>query len=122
MDFSRVDRLQSQLVKEISDIVANELRDRAPAMVTFTRAEVSRDLKYAKVYFSVLVPEKEAEDCLNYFKRHAGVIRRMVGRRMRIRFTPEITYHFDASLEHVMRINEILEQIKRDEKKSEDKS
>jgi ribosome-binding factor A len=119
MDFSRVDRLQSQLVKEIADIVANGLRDKAPSMITFTRAEVSRDLKYAKVYFSVLDAEKEADQCLEYLKRHGGVIRRMVGQRMRIRFTPEITYHFDASTENVMRINEILEQIKRDEKKQD---
>ncbi len=120
MDFSRVDRLQSQIVKEIADIVGNELRDKAPSMITFTRAEVSRDLKYAKIFFSVLDPEKEMKACLEYLKRHAGVIRRMVGQRMRIRFTPEISYHFDASTENVMRINEILEQIKRDEEKQDD--
>jgi ribosome-binding factor A len=122
MDFSRVDRLQSQLVKEIADIVANELRDKAPAMITFTRAEISRDLKYAKVFFSVLEGAKEADHCSDYLVRHAGVIRRMVGRRMRIRFTPEITYHFDASTENVMRINELLEQIKREEEKKNDES
>lgn len=121
MDFSRVDRLQSQIIKEISNIVANELRDQPPVMLTFTRAEVSRDLKYAKVYFSVLEPDKDSEQTFEYLKRHAGVIRRMVGQRMRIRFTPEITFHFDASIQHVMRINEILEQIKRDEKKPGDK-
>ena len=120
MEFSRVDRIQSQLVKEIANIVSSELHDKAPAMITFTRAEVSRDLKFAKVYFSVLEPEKEADECLGFLKHHAGVIRRMVGQRMRIRYTPEITYYFDASAEHVMRIYEILEQIKRDEKKTED--
>ncbi len=117
MDFSRVDRLQSQLIKEIADIVANELRDRPPAMVSFTRAEISRDLKYAKVYFSVLNADNDSDPVFEYLKRHAGVIRRMVGQRMRIRFTPEITFHYDASLENVLRINEILEQIKRDEEK-----
>jgi ribosome-binding factor A len=122
MEFSRVDRLQSQLIREIADIVANELRDKAPSMITFTRAEVSRDFKYAKVYFSVLGSDKEVEKGFDYLKRHAGVIRRMVGRRMRIRFTPEISFYFDASTENVLRINEILEQIKRDEKKQDDKS
>jgi ribosome-binding factor A len=118
MEFSRVDRLQSQIIKEISDIVANELRDSPPAMITFTRAEISRDLKYAKVYFSVLGPESEMAKGLDFLKRHAGVIRRMVGHRMRIRYTPEISFYFDASTEHVMRINSILEQLKRDENKS----
>jgi ribosome-binding factor A len=120
MDFSRVDRLQSQIIKEIADIVSNELRDNPPAMITFTRAEITRDLKYAKIFFSVLSPENDLDPCLEFLKRHAGVIRRMVGHRMRIRFTPEISYHFDASAEHVMRINEILEQIKRDEQKPKD--
>jgi ribosome-binding factor A len=118
MEFSRVDRLQSQIIKEISDIVANELRDAPPAMITFTRAEITRDLKYAKIYFSVLGVDNDTTASFEYLKRHAGVIRRMVGKRMRIRFTPEISFHYDASAQHVMRINEILEQIKRDENKS----
>jgi ribosome-binding factor A len=118
MEFSRVDRLQSQIVKEISDIVANELRDTPPGMITFTRAEISRDLRYGKIYFSVFGQEDIIDDSMNFLKRHAGVIRRMVGRRMRIRFTPELTFHFDNSVEHVMRINEILEKLKNDENKS----
>jgi ribosome-binding factor A len=118
MGFSRVDRLQSQIIKEISDIIANGLRDTPPAMITFTRAEISRDLKYAKIYFSVMGEEKEIEAGWEFLKRHAGVIRRMLGQRMTIRYTPEITFLYDASAAHVIRINEILEQIKRDENKS----
>jgi ribosome-binding factor A len=118
MDFSRVDRLQSQLVKEISDIVANELRDSPPAMITFTRAEVTRDLKLAKIYFSVYGEEDKIEQGAEFLKRHAGAIRHMVGRRMRIRTLPELSFHFDASTQNVMRINEILENLKRDENKS----
>jgi ribosome-binding factor A len=118
MGFSRVDRLQSQIIKEISDIIANELRDTFPAMITFTRAEITRDLKYAKIYFSVMGEEKEIEAGLAFLKRHASVIRRMLGHRMSIRYTPEITFLYDNSAAHVIRINEILEQIKRDENKS----
>jgi ribosome-binding factor A len=117
MDFSRVDRLASQMLKEISDIVANELKDSPPAMTTFTRAEVTRDLKFAKVFYSVYGPEGKLEQCDEYLRRHTGVIRHMIGRRMRIRFLPEISFHYDASMENVMRINEILEQLKKDENK-----
>jgi ribosome-binding factor A len=118
MDYSRVDRLQSQIVKEIAAIVADELRDAPPAMITFTRAEVSRDLKYARVFFSAIGTEDAAAIALKYLARHAGVIRRMVGQRIRIRHTPEISFHYDRSTEHVMRVNEILEQLKKDERKS----
>jgi ribosome-binding factor A len=117
MDFSRVDRLASQMLKEISDIVANELKDRPPAMITFTRAEVTRDLKFAKVHFSVYGEEGMIDKCTEYLRRHAGVIRHLIGRRMRIRALPEVSFHYDASTENVMRINEILEQLKKDEDK-----
>jgi len=114
MNFSRTDRLQSQILKEISDIVANELRDAPPAMITFTRAEVTRDLKYARIYFSVLAAA-DLEKSNEYLKRHAGAIRHLVGRRMRIHSLPEISFRFDNSTENVMRINEILEKLKGDE-------
>lgn len=118
MEFSRVDRLQSQYTKEVSIIVSNELRDSPPTMITFTRSEISRDLKYAKIYFSAFGSEKDIEESLAFLKRHASVIRRMLTQKIRMRFSPEISFHYDASTEHVMRINDILEQIKRDEKKS----
>src|SRR3990172_13416882 len=109
MDFSRTDRLQSQFLKEISDIVANGLRDTPPAMITFTRAEITRDLKYAKIYYSVLAAA-DLQKSNEYLKRHAGAIRHLVGRRMRIRSLPEIVFRFDSSIENVIRINEILEK------------
>ena len=118
MEFSRVDRLQCQLLKEISDIVANELRDASPAMITFTRAEVTRDLKYAKVFFSVYGSDDQIGLSKEYLKRHAGAIRHFIGRRMRIRTLPEITFHYDDSIANVMRINEILEQLKKNENKT----
>jgi ribosome-binding factor A len=117
MDFSRVDRLQSQILKEISDIVANDLRDSPPTMITFTRAEVTRDLKYAKVFYSVLKQEN-VQKSQEFLQRHAGVIRHLVGRRMRIRTLPEIAFRYDASTENVMKVNEILERLKHDENES----
>ena len=118
MDFSRVDRLQSQIIKEISEIVANELRDSPPAMITFTRAEITRDLKFAKVLFSAFGSDEGIEHCDEYLRRHTGIIRHLIGRRMRIRTLPELSFHYDASTDNVMRINEILEQLKKDENKS----
>jgi ribosome-binding factor A len=105
------------MLKEISEIVAGELRDTPPAMITFTRVEITRDLKLAKIFYSVLGFEKEIEKCTEYLRRHAGVIRHNIGRRMRIHALPELTFHYDASTDNVIRINEILEQLKKDEDK-----
>ena len=118
MEFSRIDRLQSEFVKEISAIVSDDLRDQPPAMITFTRVEITRDLKYAKIYFSAFGQEENVKASLEYLKRHGGVIRRMIGKRMRIRYTPELSFIYDTATDQVIRINEILEQIKKDEKKS----
>ncbi len=116
MEFSRVDRLQSQLIKVISVIVADELKDSPPAMITFLRAEVSKDLKYAKVYYSVFGEQPKIDECLTFLKRHNGAIRRLVGQQMRMRYLPEITFHFDSSMENVFKISDILDKLKKDEK------
>ncbi len=115
MDFSRVDRLQSQLVRDLAIIVSTELQDRPPFMLTFTRAEISKDLRYAKVYYSVLGDEDEIEKCFSYLKRHAGIIRKIVGKRMRIKHLPEISYIYDAAGDNVQRISDILSKLKAEE-------
>jgi ribosome-binding factor A len=117
MQYSRVDRLQSQMVKELASILEGDLKDRPPHMITITRTEISRDLRYAKVYFSVLGGEGEIDACMVFLKRHAGVIKKMIGSRMRIKHMPEITYVYDDTGDNVARIGEILNRLK--DKKNE---
>ena len=115
MDFSRSDRLQSQLVRELSAIVLEDLKDRAPHMLTFTRAEITRDLAQAKIYFSVLKGENTVQQSIDFLKRHNGIIRKMLGKRMRIRRVPELWFEYDSSTDNVMRVDELLKRIKDDE-------
>lgn len=112
MNFSRVDRLQSQMTRELAMIVDEELKDRPPHMITFTRSEISKDLRYAKVYFSVLGGDEEIEASLEYLKRHAGVIKKMIGNKMRLKHMPELRYIYDKTGDNVLRIGEILSKIK----------
>lgn len=114
MHFSRVDRLQSQIIKELAVIVGEELKDRPPYLITFTRSEISKDLRYAKVYFSVLGGEEEIDACSGFLKRHAGIIKRIIGNRMRLRHMPELRYVFDKTGENVSRVGEILNRLKDD--------
>jgi len=114
MHFSRVDRLQSQMIRELALIFGEELKDRPPHMLTFTRSEISKDLRYAKVYFSVLGGEQEIEACMSFLKRHSGIIKRIIGSRMRIKNMPEISYIYDKTGENVSRIGEILDRLKDD--------
>jgi ribosome-binding factor A len=112
MQYSRVDRLQSQMIKELARVVEEDLKDRPPYMITFTRTEISRDLRYAKVYFSVLGSEDEIGACISFLKRHAGVIKKIIGSKMRIKHMPAITYVYDDTGENVARIGEILNRLK----------
>lgn len=112
MQYSRVDRLQSQMIKELARVVEEDLKDRPPYMITFTRTEISRDLRYAKVYYSVLGSEEEIDACLTFLKRHAGIIKKLIGSKMRIKHMPEIKYIYDAAGDNVARIGEILNRLK----------
>ena len=118
MDFSRVDRLQSQMVRDLAAVIVEDLKDNIPYMLTFTRVEITKDLKYAKVFFSVLGKEKAVEESLDFLKRHNGVIRKMLGNRMRIRRIPELLFRYDSSTDHVLRVNELLKESKKREEDS----
>lgn len=118
MDFSRVDRLQSQIVKDLAAVIAEDLKDSIPYMLTFTRVEITRDLRYAKVFYSVLGKEGAVEDSLEFLRRHNGVIRRMLGKRIRMRRIPELLFRYDDSTEHVLRVNELLKESKKRENES----
>jgi len=121
MDFSRVDRLQSQMIRELAGIVTEDLKDTPPFMITFTRSEISKDLKQAKVYFSVYGDDDAVERSFEFLKRHIGVIKKMLGNRMRIRHSPEIIFKYDDSTENVLRINELLNKIKNQDDAGTDK-
>jgi ribosome-binding factor A len=118
MDFSRTDRLQSQIVKEISAIIVEDLKDTVPHMLTITRAEITRDLRHAKIYFSVLKGDNAVSESIEFLKRHNGIIKKMLGKRMRIRRVPELWFEYDSSTDNVLRINELLKKIKDDENAS----
>ena len=121
MHYSRVDRLQSQMTKELAMIVDEELKDRPPYMITFTRSEISRDLRYARVYFSVLGGEGEIEACMEYLKRHAGAIKKIIGKKMRLKHMPDLRYVYDKTGDNVLRIGEILSKIKNESNKEDEK-
>ena len=96
----RTDRISEEMRKEVSSIIHNELKDpRLPQMISITTAEVTRDLRYAKIYISVLGSDEEKKNALQGLKSAAGFIRREVGHRMQLRYTPELIFELDDSIE-----------------------
>ena len=98
--------------EEISEILLKDLKDPRIGFVTITKVAVSDDLRQAKVYYSVFGGKQEKEDSFQGLESATGYIKRELGRRMRLKYMPEITFLFDDSLEYGAHIEELLREVK----------
>jgi len=120
MTTQRPKRVQEALLREISNIIHNELRDpRISFMTSITNVELTKDLRYARVYFSVLGNEKDRIDVQKGLDSAKGFIKRLLGQRIKLRFATELVFKFDTSIAYADHINEVLGNIEK-EKPDED--
>jgi ribosome-binding factor A len=111
----RTNRISEEMKKELSSIIQNELKDpRLPRLVSITSAHVTRDLRYAKIYISVMGSDEDKKNALTALKSASGYIRREVGRRMLIRYTPEMQFELDNSIENGVYINKLINDTLKD--------
>lgn len=112
----RIARISEEVRREISSIIQNDLKDpRLPQMISVTSVNVTKDLRHAKVFISVLGNEEQKKNALSALKSAAGFIRREVGSRMEIRYTPEMHFELDDSIEHGAYMSQLLNKIKAQE-------
>lgn len=116
--FSRVDRVKKALIKEISDIINHKIKDPllADKIISVTDVDLSNDLRYAKVFVSVLGDTETREEILEILVDNQGLVRQEVARRVNLRYVPEIEIHYDDSLERGSRVTQLLEKIAQEEK------
>ncbi len=107
----RIERINELVKREISDIIRMELQDPRVQLVTITHVDVSPDLHYARVSFSVLDGAQDVQNTLNGLNRARGLIRKMLGQRIKTRYTPEIEFIHDKSVEYSTFIEEKLKEI-----------
>jgi len=119
-EFKRQDRLADQIKKEVAEILQFVIKDPKLGFVTITDVELSKDLKYARVFFSSMGTAAEKARSAKVLERTKGVVQAELGKRIHARKTPIITYKVDKSLEHGQRINELLEQIKHEKTSDEE--
>ena len=110
----KIDRIASNFVKEISYILANEIRDQDIHFVTVTDCHVTNDLSFAKVYVTVLDDSKR-DVTLKALNDASSYIRRLLADRVDIRHIPELTFVYDESIEYGQKIEEIIEDIHNNE-------
>lgn len=107
---NRTDRISEEVKKEVSDIIQNHIKDpRLPDFVSIIAVHVTKDLRYAKVYVSVLGDEEKKKDALAALSSAAGFIRREIGQRIKLRFTPEFSFKLDDSIEHGMYLSKLID-------------
>ena len=118
----RVEKLQELMKQEISQIILQELKDPRIGFVTVTQVAVTGDLREAKVYVSLMGNEKQVEACWKGLQSSLGYIRREIGQRIRLRFTPEISFALDKSLDYSAHKQELLMKVQKEsEQKEEEK-
>lgn len=114
--FSRGDRIRKTLIREVSDIIQHHVKDpRISGIVSVTDIELSSDYKYAKVYVSVYGTDQQKEKTMEALEDSTSFVRGEVGKRIRLRHTPEIEFRRDDSLERGSRITELIDKISRGE-------
>ena len=118
---ARLGRVNEELMKAISHIITYELKNPdVTGMISVTRVKVTPDLKYAKVYVSILNP-KSVEETIKGLKESAGFIRSQVAKTVNLRITPELVFEYDDSIEHGEKIDNILKQISIQDKELKEK-
>ena len=108
----RLERVNEQLRMEIGNmILREELQDPRVGFVTVMRADVSADLQHAHVYVSCLGAPAEQERTLAALVSAGGFVRKLIGQRIRLRYTPEIVFHLDHSVDAQFRMQDTLDRL-----------
>ena len=107
----RMERVNEQLRREISGILQRDLGDPRVSFVSITATQVSKDLRNAKVMFSLFGERFKPSDAQKALDAAKGMIRKLVGERMKMRFTPELIFIYDESLHYQHEIEERLKEL-----------
>ncbi|MCM3739005.1 30S ribosome-binding factor RbfA [Oceanobacillus luteolus] len=107
----RANRVAEQMKKELGEILTAKIKDPRVGFVTVTDVEVTGDLQQATIYISVLGTDKEKQETLLGLTKAKGFIRSEIGKRIRLRKTPELLFEFDEAYEYGNRIETILRDL-----------
>jgi ribosome-binding factor A len=108
----RAMRVEQALKESIGEIIQNEIKQQDTEIITVTRVECANDLRFARVFISIMGEEKEKSFTL--LNQSLLFIRKRMGQMVRLKFVPEIVFILDRSIDHAIKIDQILEKIKHD--------
>ena len=107
---TREEKIRKALIKEISDIIRQDLNDpRIKGIISVTYIRLSSDYRYAKVYISIFSNnEEQKQNIMNALEDSTSFIRKEIGRRIKLRYTPELKFVYDDSIEKGIEITDLL--------------
>jgi ribosome-binding factor A len=107
----RIERLQKEILRELSRVLREELNDPRMGMITLTRVRLSPDLKVAKVSVSALGGEAEWRRSFAAIRHALGFIQKTLGGRLSTRYVPELLFRYDKSIEGAIRVHKIIDDL-----------
>jgi ribosome-binding factor A len=109
-------RINDEIQKEISQIIRSDLKDpRVGVITSVLKVDTTNDLKYCKVFVSVLGDDDKKAEVLEVLKKASGFIRSLIANRINLRVTPELTFILDDSLEYSFKIDKIIRDINKEQ-------
>ena len=110
--FSRADRVSGLIREVLSNLLKKDIHDPRLKMATITNVKMSRDLKLARIYFSIHGGSAKVEAAAKGFESARGFIKRSLAPKLSLRYMPDLTFFYDESLDYGSHINELLKKIK----------
>ena len=107
MASNRIGRINEEIQRELSDLIRSLKDPRVQTLISITRVDTTPDLRYSKIYISVMDEEKQ-KDAMRGLKSAGGWLRRELGSRLQLRYTPELQFIADDSIEYGAHILEML--------------
>ena len=117
---NRFNRIEEELKKVVSNIILYDIKDpNITGLISVTKTKITPDLKYAKVYISIL-NSKNIKETFAIMKKSSGFVRTQVAKKMNLRITPEIIFELDDSMEYGEKIDAILKEVMKEIKKEDE--
>lgn len=116
-DFSRTERVNEQIQRELAGIIQTELKDPRIKLITLTSVDISPDFAQAKIYFTSLGQSEGPKETIKALTQAAGFLRRELARRMTIRVIPQLHFFYDKSVERGVHLSQLIDEAMASDKK-----
>jgi ribosome-binding factor A len=109
-------KIEELLRRELSTIILYELKDQRPGFITLTRVELSEDQRSAKVRLTVRGSEEELQETMAALHRARGYVQALIGKRLKLRYTPVLEFLQDAEVLQAMRLEKLIDEARREDR------